>query len=125
MASATLPVNTASTAVVTGQYLAHSKRTKTESAFLAAGLHLGDIRLDLPTIGQSSVLADVSPSYVRMVISCPEGRRKLVKTGVLPLRFAVVKAQPMPVSPAALAAELVNAVGLDTAFDLLVEATER
>jgi hypothetical protein len=109
-------------AVVTGQYLAHSKRTKTESAFLAAGLHLGDIQLTYPTIGMSSMLADVSSSYVRMAIDCPEGRRKLVKTGVVPLKFAVVKAKPVPVSPAALAADLVAAVGLDTAFDLLVEA---
>jgi hypothetical protein len=121
MASATLPVNTV-LKTVTGQYLAHSKRTKTESAFIAAGLHPGDIRLDFPTIGQSSGLTDVSPSYVRMAIGCPEGRRKLIETGVVPLRFAVLKAKPVSVSPATLAAELVAAVGIDTAFDLLVEA---
>jgi hypothetical protein len=108
---------------VTGQYLVHAKLTKPERAFIARDLYLGDTQLIKPTMVQSAQLALVNLSYAFQAVGKSERERELIERSVLPLRPpAAVKALPAPTPPAAMAAELVNAVGIDQAFDLLVQA---
>jgi hypothetical protein len=85
------PINTALTTIVraasmpvTGRYLAHSKLSSVERAFLASDLVSGDKRLVRPTIVQAAMLARVNKTYAWWATKQQDNRFD-IEAGYLPL----------------------------------------
>jgi hypothetical protein len=69
---------------VTGRYLAHSKLSSVERAFLASDLVSGNKRLIQPTIVQAAMLARVNKTYAWWATQQQDNRFD-IEAGYLPL----------------------------------------
>jgi hypothetical protein len=74
--------------LVTGRDIAHSHRTPSQRAALAAQLVLGEAKLTKPTITQVVEIVRVSGPYVRFAMRLKENTRERVGDGELPLAAA-------------------------------------
>ena len=121
------PVNATPTIVrvpsmpVTGRYLAHSKLSSVERAFLASDLVSGDKRLVRPTIAQAAMLARVNKTYAWWATKQQDNRFN-IEAGYLPLVPQRVKA---PISDPEII-DFVRTVGLERVLDaaVVVEAAQ-
>jgi hypothetical protein len=69
------------TRVLTGRNLAHSPRTKTERALLAASIARGDVVVTKLTLTQASQLAGVNITYAKMAARLTAAERFAVEAG--------------------------------------------
>jgi hypothetical protein len=106
---------------VTGRYLAHSKLSSVERAFLASDLVSGDKRLVRPTIAQAAMLARVNKTYAWWATKQQDNRFN-IEAGYLPLVPQRVKA---PISDPEII-DFVRTVGLERVLDaaVVVEAAQ-
>lgn len=73
--------NAYSPASVTGRDIAHSHRTASARAGLAAQLVLGEVKLIKPTITQVASIARISIPYVRLGLELTQGTRTHLAAG--------------------------------------------
>jgi hypothetical protein len=111
---------TNSLTTINGRNLAHSHRSASERAGLAAQLILGEARLVKPTITQIAPIASVCVPYVQVALKLSEATRNRVVKGELTLADAA-KANGLlsawfSAAPAEKAA-LGIAVGVDRIWD--------
>jgi len=100
-------VNGDGSTVVTGRNIAHSHRTATESALLAADLHLENLRFAAPTVGQAAHLVGVSRFYVHAALRIADDAA--ARAAVLAGEAALLDAAKSPKPATALAERLSNA----------------
>jgi len=98
---------------VTGQYVAHAKRTRVERAYEAADLVTGKSVLVQPTVICSAWVWGVNAAYVHWALKRPNDRL-LVESGAVPLVPPPVRALPAPAVPSDLElAEIAHRVGAE------------
>jgi hypothetical protein len=69
---------------VTGQNLAHVKRTATERALLAADIADGSVVVAKLTLWQAIALTGASPTYAAAAVKLDAGERRAVRDGWRP-----------------------------------------
>jgi hypothetical protein len=101
------------TRFVTGQYVAHAKRTRVERAYEAADLVTGKSVLVQPTVVCSAWVWGVNAAYVHWALKRPNDRL-LVESGAVPLVPPPVRALPAPAVPSDFElAEIAHRVGAE------------
>lgn len=80
--------NAYSPASVTGRDIAHSHRTASARAGLAAQLVLGEVKLIKPTITQVASIARISIPYVRLGLELTQGTRTHLAAGEITISEA-------------------------------------
>jgi hypothetical protein len=103
---------------VAGRYLAHSKLSSVERAFLASDLVSGDKLLVRPTIVQAAMLARVNKTYAWWAIR-QQGNRAEIEAGYLPLVPAREVKPSAPVSDGELF-DIVRDVGIGRVLEAAI-----
>jgi hypothetical protein len=121
--NAALKATTAAPRVVDAHSLLHLQASKAAKACDAADACDGLIILQNPTLRVAATAWGVSLGSVARARRLPPEERDRVRYGKRPLVVPpAVPPKPTPASAAAMAAELVDLVGIDSAFDLLLAA---